>query len=214
MVAILPAWLPEDFPRVTEIAMDWRGALLSLAASALAGAAAGVLPAWQARRALSVQALAEDGQSVIGLGRRSHAARARAAVMAAQVAIATVLLVGSALLGRSFLRLLDADRGFDTAQVLTAELPVPNDADGSRRRATLDGLVDRLSAVPGVTAAGYTSILPLSGSESMRAFEMPGPDGQNALVRTSFRVVSAGCGCDPAASSSTAIRRLRSACAS
>jgi predicted permease len=192
MIAILPAWLPEDFPRISEIAMDWRGGLLSLAAAVAAGAAAGVLPAWHARRALTVQALAEDGQSAVGLGRRSHAARARAVVMTVQVAIATVLLAGSALLGRSFLGLLDADRGFDTAQVLTAELPIPNDADGSRRRAVLDQVTERLSAVAGVSAAGYTSILPLSGSESMRAFEMPGRDGQNALVRTSFRVVSPG----------------------
>jgi predicted permease len=111
--------------------------------------------------------------------------------MATQVAIAPVLLVGSALLGRSFLALVSTDRGFDTRQVLTAALPVPRDPGGTRRRMVLDRAVERLQAVPGVEAAGYTSILPLSGSESIRAFEMRGRDGQVQLIRTSFRVVSA-----------------------
>jgi predicted permease len=191
-VTALPAWLPEDFPRIDEIAMDWRGVLVALGAAVLAGAAAGVLPAWHARREVTTAALSEDGQTAIGLGRRSTAARARAVVMAAQVAIATVLLVGSALLGLSFIKLLDADRGFDTTQVLTAELPVPGDESGARRRAVLDEVVSRVSAVPGVAAVGYTSILPLSGSESIRAFEMRGRDGQKVVARTSFRIVSAG----------------------
>ena len=191
VMAVLPAWLPADFPRIDRIAMDWRSALGAMAAALLSGAAAGLLPAWHARRSVTAHALAEDGQTAVGLGRRTAGARARAAVMAAQVAIATVLLAGSALLGRSFGALLAADRGFDTTQVLTAELPIPGDTAGSRRRAVLDQAIERLQALPGVVAAGYTSILPLSGSESIQAFEMPGPDGQVRRVRTSFRVVSA-----------------------
>lgn len=192
LTAVLPAWLPADFPRIGDIAMDWRGALAAFAAALTAGAAAGTLPAWYARRAATAQALNEDGHSAIGVGHRSAAGRARSLVMAGQVAIATVLLVGASLLGRSFLALLAADRGFDTASVLTAELPLPRDTTGARRRAILDAAVERLAAVPGVAAAGYTSILPLSGSESIQAFEMPGRDGQARRVRTSFRVVSAG----------------------
>jgi predicted permease len=191
LTAALPAWLPADFPRIDEIAMDWRGALAAFAAALAAGAAAGTLPAWYARRTATAQALNEDGHSAIGVGHRSAAGRARSLVMAAQVAIATVLLVGASLLVRSFLALLAADRGFDTASVLTAELPLPRDTTGARRQAILDASVERLEAVPGVVAAGYTSILPLSGSESIRMFEMPGRDGQARRVRTSFRVVSA-----------------------
>lgn len=187
----LPTWLPEDFPRVDEIGMDWRGAAAAMVGAVAAGIFAGLLPAWHARRSLSTDALAEDGQSTVGLSHGSAAARVRTAVMACQVAIATVLLVGSSLLGRSFLALLDTDRGFDTRQVLTAALPIPHDPEGTRRRSVLDRTVDRLRGVPGVEAVGYTSILPLSGSESMRAFEMRGRDGRMQTVRTSFRIVSA-----------------------
>ena len=190
VMAAMPSWLPEDFPRVDQIGMDWRGAVAALSGALAAGVTAGLLPAWHARRSLSTAALAEDGQSTVGLALGSAAARIRTIVMACQVAIATVLLVGSALLGRSFLALLDTDRGFDTRQVLTAALPVPHDPEGERRRSVLDRTVDRLKGVPAVDAVGYTSILPLSGSESMRAFEMPGRDGQLRTVRTSFRIVS------------------------
>jgi predicted permease len=188
--AALPRYLPDDFPRVDQIGMDWRGASAALVGAVVAGLLAGVLPAWHARRSLTAAALAEDGQSAVGLERGSAAARVRTAVMACQVAIATVLLVGSTLLGRSFLALLETDRGFDTRQVLTAALPVPNDPEGTRRRSVLDRTAERLRGVPGVDAVGYTSILPLSGSESMRAFEMRGRDGQSRTVRTSFRIVS------------------------
>jgi putative ABC transport system permease protein len=190
-LAALPSWLPPDFPRLDEIAIDWRIVIIALPGALAAGLLAGILPAWHASRPLPPGALAEDGQSTVGLAHGSATARLRVAVMATQVAIATVLLVGAALLGRSFLALVTTDRGFDTRQVLTAALPVPRDAEGTRRRMVLDRVVERLQGVPGVEAVGYTSILPLSGSESIRAFEMRGRDGHVQVVRTSFRVVSA-----------------------
>ena len=189
-LAALPSWLPADFPRLDEVSMDWRGASVALLGALAAGLLAGVLPAWHARRPFSAAALAEDGPATAGLAQGSAAARIRTAVMACQVAVATVLLVGSALLGRSFLALAATDRGFDTRQVLTAALPIPGDPDGRRRRDILDRTVQRLAGVPGVDAVGYTSILPLSGSESIRAFEMRSGDGGAQTVRTSFRVVS------------------------
>lgn len=192
VVTGLPVWLPDDFPRLDQIAMDWRGAATALLAALLAGLLAGLLPAWHARRSLSAAALTEDGQSAIGLAHGSAAARLRTAVMAFQVAVATVLLAGSTLLGRSFFALLDADRGFDTRYVLSAELPLTGDATSARRQAVLDAVVARIEGVPGVIAAGYTSILPLSGSESIQAFEMRGRKGQPVVVRTSLRVVSVG----------------------
>jgi predicted permease len=192
VVTGLPVWLPDDFPRLDQVAMDWRGAATALLAALLAGLLAGLLPAWHARRSLSAAALTEDGQSAIGLTHGSAAARLRTAVMAFQVAVATVLLAGSTLLGRSFFALLDADRGFDTRYVLSAELPLTGDATSARRQAVLDAVVARIDGVPGVIAVGYTSILPLSGSESIQAFEMRGRKGQPVVVRTSFRVVSVG----------------------
>lgn len=189
VAASLPAWLPADFPRVDQVRMNWHGAAAALLAALGAGLCAGAVPAWHNRGVVASQALAEDGRAPTGLGLRSNAARARAVIMTAQVAIATVLLVGAALLLQSFAALMRADRGFDTTRVLTAELPLTGDAV-TRRRDLLDSVIERIRIVPGVVAAGYTNILPLTGSESMRVFDMQRPAGDWVRVRASFRVVS------------------------
>ena len=124
--------------------MDSKGALVALGAALLAGLGAGLLPAWHTRRLPASQALAEGGQAPVGLGHRASAARVRAVIMATQVAIATVLLVGAALLSQSFVALLRADRGFDTTRVLTAELPVTGEA-ATRRKEILDAAVERIA---------------------------------------------------------------------
>ncbi len=185
----LPAWLPADFPRIDQVRMNWHGAVVAMVAALAAGLSAGALPAWHTRSVVASQALAEDGQAPAGLGLRLNAARARAVIMTAQVAIATVLLVGAALLLQSFTALMRADRGFDTTRVLTAELPLTGDAV-TRRRDLLDSVIARMRSVPGVVAAGYTNILPLTGSESMRVFDWQRQAGDWVRVRASFRVVS------------------------
>ena len=193
VVAVLPDVLPTDFPRVEHIHLDLVPAMVALAASLLAGAASGVLPALLARRLVVSEALADDNRAPTGAGRRSAASRTRGTVMAAQVAVATVLLVGAGLLARGFLALLRTDRGFETTRVLTAALPVPGKSPAARRRAVVEAVVERVATVPGVLAAGYTSILPLTGSESIRAFDINQPGAQaRVTARVGFRVVSVG----------------------
>src|SRR4029078_13408902 len=85
----------------------------------------GSLPVLRVRRLDLVVSLAEDGTSPVGAGIRSRTGRARVVVMAMRVAIAGVLLVGASLLGRSFVALLSADRGYNPAGVLTARLSMP-----------------------------------------------------------------------------------------
>ncbi len=187
----VPLVLPADFPRVDEIAINWPAVAVALAASATAGVATGLVPALHARRLDVAGTLAENSLAVAGGGRRIRLARA--VVMTVQVGAAVVLLVGATLLARSFIALLDTDRGFDVAHVLTAELPLtPAENTVERRSILLREVIDRLASVPGVTAAGFTSILPLTDSESIRAFEMPDRrrDGSIVTARTNFRVVS------------------------
>ena len=96
----------------------------------------GVLPALRVRRLDLVEALAEDGGGSAGPARASRTARIRLAIMAGQVAVACVLLVGASLLGRSFVRLLNVDRGYDPAGVLAARLSMPGGAVPRRSGAT------------------------------------------------------------------------------
>jgi predicted permease len=171
---VLPLLLPPDFPRLSDIAFDWRVAAAAIGLSAAAGIVVGLVPALGARRVNLVASLAEDGLAPVGGTARTGTVRARLAIMAAQVAAASVLLLGAALLTRSLAALAKVDRGYDPVNVLTAVLPLP---DGSftpqRRTDILERTVQRLEALPGVTAAAYSTRLPLPPGETMAAFPVP-----------------------------------------
>jgi predicted permease len=83
----------------------------------------------------------------------------------AEVALAVVLLIGAGLLLRSFARLLEVDPGFRTARAFSFDVDLPPARyPKPARRLFLDRVLDRLQALPGVTAVGAASMLPLSGN--------------------------------------------------
>ena len=201
LVRLLPALLPAGFPRLDAVAVDGTVAAFAVAVSLLSALVFGLAPVLLSRRANLVESLAEDGLAPSGGGARTAAARARRLIIVGQVAIATVLLVGGLLLARSFAALLAADRGYQPASVLTAELPLPDEtSDGLRRSALLDRTLDRLRALPGVqaAAAGTGSPLmtfagPFRQGVMLKAFTMPSVTGEGPVsVQASVRLVSAG----------------------
>jgi len=124
---------------------------------------------------------------------RTHSGRLRAAILAAQVGVATLLLVGAALLGRSLHALSMSDRGYDLSHLLTAQLPMPqHDFTRLERIAALDGIIARMEQVPGVTHAAASDILPLVPLEFPRSFDLPpaGPGGAPRPVKAASRSVS------------------------
>jgi putative ABC transport system permease protein len=189
------AILPADFPRVHDLAVDTRVALFAVVISILSSVVFGLLPALQARRMNLVQALAEDGTSPVGFGRRSRVARNRLVIIGGQVAIACVLLVGAALLGRSFVALLHADRGFDPAFVLSAPIVLPGPAyTPARRLAAMQAIITRIAAAPAVRHAAFTSEAPWMTGGSTSSFTLPARQaGESAVaVQASPRLVSPG----------------------
>ena len=195
LVRLLPAILPADFPRLADVAMDWRVAVFAVGVSLAASVAFGLAPAVQALRVNLTESLADDGLAPVGGGSRSRTARARLTIMAGQVAIATVLLVGALLLTRSFMALINADRGYDPSNVLTALLPLPDSSFTPARRAEmLDRVLERLKTVPGVRAAAISTRLPLLPSgETLGAFPVPARRGGGTVpAHASVREVSPG----------------------
>ena len=192
----LPALLPAGFPRVDDLGIDTAVAGFALAISLAASIVFGLVPAWRVRRLRIGEALADDGASSVGVSGRVGLARARLPIMAAQVAIACVLLIGASLLGRSFFALLNADRGFDPAQVLSARLSMPSPLFDSpaRRFAVVDQVLSRAAILPGMRDVAITSELPLTPGGSTSAFTMRSPhaDGGTVRVQASPRIVSAG----------------------
>ena len=193
---LLPSVLPADFPRVNELSMDSTIVLFALLVSVTTSVVVGFVPALRVRRLDLVVSLAEDGTSPVGAGSRSRAARARMLIMAVQVAIACVLLVGASLLGRSFVALVTADRGYDPSGILTARLSLAASVyTPERRYAIVDRILTRLAAMPGVTGAALTSELPLTPGGSTSAFTLRSRhvDGGIATVQASPRIVSPRC---------------------
>ena len=135
------------------------------------------------------EALKEAGRTGTGGLRRG---RVRSALVVAEVALALVLLIGAGLLMRSFVRLQRVDPGFDPSGVMTADLWLPDAKypDKTRQAAFYAEVVRRLSAAPGVEAAGAVSRLPLSRGNSTRSVQPPGEPEKN--VDADYRIASPG----------------------
>lgn len=188
----LPALLPVDFPRVDDLAFNWRIQAFAVFVSVLAGLGCGVLPALHAARGSVTHALVEDSLAPVGGGVRTATARIRAAIMAAQVAIAAVLLTGALLLVRSFTAMVHADVGYDGANVLSARLILADRLFTEERRLhVVNEIVDRLS-VPGVVRAAATTALPFTGAEMLSSFPVKKRDGAMVQVQTSARQITPG----------------------
>jgi putative ABC transport system permease protein len=162
-VPALLALFPDSFPlpRAGEIAVDGRVLAATAALSIGAGFLLALLPAWQAGRGMA-ERLRSGGRALGGGG------GARSALVVAEVTLAVVLVVGAGLLVRSLLRLHAVDPGIRPERVLTASmLLVPSKyEDDARRGAVVEQMLERVRAIPGVTAAGSIHFLPLSGIES------------------------------------------------
>ena len=187
----LPAILPAHFPRLADIALGWRIEAFAAAIAVLAGVGSGLVPAWQVARDDVAMALAEDALAPVGGGLRTRTARARTAIMAAQVAMACVLLISALLLTRSFVAMMDAKVGYDTSNLLTARLFLPSsDFTSDRRLSVLDEVVRRVSSVPGVMHAAYSNTMPFGNWNDMTELNLKQPNGAPIQVQTGIEQVS------------------------
>ena len=104
-------------------------------------------------------------------------------LLAAEAAVSVVLLIGAALLIRSFVVLINVNPGYDTANVLTGRIYISSPSTTpERRRQVVEALVDRVRSSPGVTAAGAGSMAPLNPSTSMSAFSFRAKAGADSVV--------------------------------
>jgi putative ABC transport system permease protein len=153
---------PDTLPRVQDVSANLPVLLFALGVCVLVAVGLGVLTAVRATSVNSQSALGESGRSQTGSVRSHQFGRA---IVAAQLAITLVLLIGAGLLSRSLLRVLSVDPGFRTEQVVTINLPLSfpdTEADKERRAQQITEILGRLKAIPGVTSVGAANELPLS----------------------------------------------------
>lgn len=168
---LLPASV--DLPRLAEVAIDARVLVFTLVVVALCVAALSLLPLLRARHLPVAAVLKSAGRGAIG-GITTQ--RSRHVLVVAQVAMAMVLVSGSGLLARSFLRLRSVEPGFDGSRVLTMHIALPSSSyPKAEDRARFESrLLDEVSRVPGVQRSGITSWVPLSGDAESGAVDVEG----------------------------------------
>jgi len=189
---LLPELLPTEFPRVAEIRIDGVVVAVSTVITVTASVLSGLVPVWLGRRETLAEILGQDGLTAVGGARRTPAARLRAAVIVSQVAVACVLLVATSLLTRRFVALIEADRGFDPRNVLTARVPLPADSTFAQYDAVLEEVRGRMASVPGVVDVAFGNALPFVTPGGFRGLTLPSPlDPARTLdVQTAIRVVT------------------------
>lgn len=149
-------------PRLHEIAIDARLLWLSIALSAVTALVVGALPAVTLSGIDHVQAIGFRGAGGQG-GALLGDTRLRSLLVAAQVAMATILLIGAGLLINSFGKLARVDPGWNASGVLTFYLVMPQDYPTARKATLIEGLLGELRRMPGVQGAGFTYAGPLLG---------------------------------------------------
>src|SRR5262245_46737903 len=169
-VRALVAASPVPLPRLdgASIGVDARLLVFAIVAATLTAIAFGVVPAMLMARGDVQRPLKESGRGSDGTGSRR---RARSLLVAAEVALAVILLVGAVLLGRSFQQLVQQDPGFHSERVVTVNLDLPGSYRDFKKIAEFyDQLLTSLRAQPGVAQAGLANFLPLEAGWRMPFF--------------------------------------------
>jgi putative ABC transport system permease protein len=154
--------LTGNLPRANEISLDGRTLLFSLIITLLTGIGFGVVPAWHAMQMDVLDGLKEGGQA--NEGRRSR--RSHSTLIVVEVALALMLLTGAGLLIKSFIRLQQVELGFQTEGIYANRLELPAKKYGTPQRqvAFVEQVTERISGLPNVSSAAFTTGMPVFGS--------------------------------------------------
>jgi predicted permease len=172
----------EDLPGAAAIHIDATVLLFALALTSLSGIFAGFFPAFSATGQTLLGGLQEASRTVAGGHSRL---RLRKVLLAAEVTLTVILLVGAGLLLKSFAKLQSVNMGCATDNVLTLSLSLPDSrySTAEQKTAFFSQLLDGVRAMPGVSAAGFVNVLPGEGHYVDNTFTIPGhpplPPGQS-----------------------------------
>ena len=165
MLRALLVMAPASLPAAAQASLDWHVLAFTMLLSLVTGIMFGAVPAWYSTRSTppraSVKAPAEWWADGAPRGRAMSSSWSRWLWR-------SCFSIGSVLLVQTFVRLIHVNTGFRTDRILTMEIALPKSAYTPARASNFFlSLIDRVSALPGVEAAGLTSGVPLSGSENL-----------------------------------------------
>ena len=171
IIDLMPKLSAVNIPLLETARLGWSGLMLATAISLVTGLAAGVVPALRSSY-VRPGWLRESHQVSDDRSGRTL----RDALVAAEVGLTLVLLVGAGLMITSFARLVAVDPGFRASDVLVVpvDLPASRYGEAYQRRGFFDRVIASIEGLPGVQAAGAVSHLPLGGAENWMPFRIPG----------------------------------------
>ncbi|HSF14347.1 MAG TPA: ABC transporter permease [Vicinamibacteria bacterium] len=185
---LMKGLLPADLPRIDRIGLDVQVLAYTLGLSGLTGLLFGSFPAWFSSRARPSDPLKEGSRDTGG-------GAAGRGLLVAEVALATMLLVGASLLIRSVYELTRVDPGFRADHLLTMNVGVPYSRyDGETRISFLRQMDEELRSLPGVRSATVGLVLPMMGSSWSSVFvvdDRPAPE-RSELPSSLFTPVASG----------------------
>ncbi|WP_254062176.1 ABC transporter permease [Acidobacterium sp. S8] len=179
----------DDIPRADAIHMDWMVLLAALGVVLVCGLFSGIVPAISSGHRKILTSLNESSRSHSG-GQKS--ARLRQVLLALEVGLTVVLLVGAGLLIKSYRQLRSVNLGCATRNVLSVDINLPkiNYNTAEKRVLFYEQLVERVRQLPGVRGVGVSTVLPGQGMRRNDTFNIPErpplPQGQVLVASTSF----------------------------
>jgi putative ABC transport system permease protein len=190
-IAVLTPYLPADLARAAGVRPDVRVLIFTAVTSLASGIVFGLAPLFGTARAQAGEGLkasnrvAAGGQSILRNG-----------LAVGQIAIALILLIGTGLMVRSFVKLIHVAPGFRSGGILTARLSLPRSRypDNHKIAAFEQALLEQLQGSPGIQSAGFGTYVPLSGSDNGWSFVIEGrpPLPTGMFNFANYRPVSAG----------------------
>jgi predicted permease len=189
-LAVVVANAPANIARLDAAAIDPVVLAFAVAIAAVVTLAAGLAPALHASRVSGASALrSRSGDALQGSN------RLRWGLVAGEVALSFVLLIGAGLMARSFVELHSTDLGFDPHDVITFQvnLPLAQYPTFDERKQFLYTLQEQLAALPGVVSVGGGGPLPLSGIQMQQGYWLEAPEDQVASPQGAhYRIVMPG----------------------
>jgi putative ABC transport system permease protein len=181
----------ENIPRALQVGLDWRVLGFTLVVSVLTGVIFGLVPALHSSRTELSESLKEGGRSGAEGARRN---RMRSVLVVGELAIAVVLLVVAGLLIQSLWRLRQVSPGFESQNLLTFVVGIPEVKYPTAKQAQFyRDLVTRIESLPGVRSASSVIPLPLSGNSFSISFETEGrPLAKGDLPSSDFFAIEGG----------------------
>jgi putative ABC transport system permease protein len=181
----------DSVPQAFSVGLDRWVLAFTVGVSLVTGVVFGIVPALRTAK-LDLRETLNEGSRGSTMGPGQH--RLRGSLVALEIALAMLLLVGAGLLLRSFSRLQDIAPGFQADHLLVADLPLSQTtyAKPEQRFEFYDRLVERAKTLPGVRSAAAASFLPVSGGGGLLHFNIAGrpPKSPQDYIATGYRTIT------------------------